>query len=196
MKKGISPTVSFVLIVSIILIGSTAAYFWAAPLVTGIAEPGRVRNLKNQMVSLDYMLRATAHGDINFTNSYELYGPESHMELIPENDTLMLTFIQKASVIGRMNYTSNKQCTYSADRINHERTGIVVAREMNFSRVYVGSKGEGGDTEVMICYDNIDLKYGGVCGTAKTGAPRIIVYMKKSGFNATNNQSIVDINIC
>lgn len=196
MKKGISPTVSFVLIVSIILIGSTAAYFWAAPLVSGIGEPGRIRNLKNQMVSLDYMVRATAHGDVNFSNSYELYAPDAHLELVPENDTLMLTFIQKALVIGRMQGTQNKQCTYGADSINDTRTGIVVAREMNFSRVYVGSKGEGGETEVMICYGNIDLKFGGVCGKAKTGSPRILVYMKKAGFNATTNNSIVSINVC
>ncbi|RLG21801.1 hypothetical protein DRN74_00020 [Candidatus Micrarchaeota archaeon] len=195
MERGISPTVSFVLVVTIILLATAVTYLWAAPIISGINEPGRVRNLKNQMVNLDYMIRATAHGDINFTNSYELYAPGAFLELRPSNDSIVMTFVQKALVIGVVQKNKNTKCSYDAEYLNDTITGIYLGREMNMSRVYWGAKGVG-DAEIMICYDDIDLKFNGVCSKGKTGAPRILVYMKKIGVNATDNRPIVSIDVC
>ncbi len=195
MQRGVSPTVSFVLIVAIIVIASSAAYLWAYPLVNGINEPGKVKNLQNQMISLDYMIRATAHGDINFTNSYELYAPSGYLWLNDTHDKIRLTFLQKAEVIGQMQTTANTDCGYLDDNIHDTDTNIMLAREMNLSRVYWGSKGIG-ETEIMICYNDIDLEFGGICSKGKTGSPRLLVYMKKFGIDSTTGKPKVYINIC
>ena len=196
MRKGISPTVSFVLIVAIILIATVVSYFWAAPIVSGLGEPGRINNLKNQMVSLDYMIRATAHGETNYTNIYEMYLPNAYIELNPENDTLALTFIQKALVIGRRDDTANMDCAYDAETFYDNNTGISLSRELNLSRVYSGSKGEGGETEVLICYTDIDLKFEGSCSRVATGAPRVVAYIKKEGMNASTSKPLVSVTFC
>ncbi|GEM_PF-2188509 len=195
MEKGVSSTISFALILAIILVTAMAAYFWSLTQIDRLGEQGRVNSFRSQMLGLDYALRATAHGDINFQNIFELTIPDGSIYLWPGNDTITLTFLQASSVIGRAGYQSpdNNCSNGSVDFIYDSATNIPLYRTTNNSRVFEGSKGGRGDAEFMICYYNVDLKAGGACAAGR-GGPRVLVQMKK--VNVTNSKPVVNIDMC
>jgi FlaG/FlaF family flagellin (archaellin) len=116
--RGVSPVVSFVLIVAIVITTTMAAYIWASDAVKSMNEPGRIKSLINQFIALDQALKQTAHGDINFTNLFELYYPEGFLELRPGTDSLNYIFVQQARVLG---YTPEKQVmiTWTTDEASN-----------------------------------------------------------------------------
>lgn len=106
--RGVSPVISFVLVVFIVIVSTIAAYLWASDVVKTMNEPGRVKNYVNQFVALDQALKQTARGDYNFTNQFELYHPDSDAFVQVRDDVSAITFIfnQYAQIIG---YTPEKQ---------------------------------------------------------------------------------------
>ena len=104
-SKGVSEVVSFVLILAVIIVTTLAAYLWATQSIEGLNEPGRIKSFINQMTGLDDVIRSTAHGDINFTNTFKLTAPDGFIEVREDADLLVLSFIQKAQVLG---YASKK----------------------------------------------------------------------------------------
>lgn len=204
-SRGVSEIVSFVTIVFIIITATVATYLWAVNAISGLNEPGRSSNYLNQMISLDYMIRSAAHGDMNFTQTFEFYHPTINfetvfLELRPRNATsgtssLALTYNQKASLIGKAGVTTSvTTCDYPERYVLDPRTQIVLYKESNVSRVFKGAKGEGaGAAEIMLCYQDIALVYTGDCGLGKIG-PRTVVKIRK--MNVTNNIPYVSIGLC
>jgi len=197
MRKGVSPTVSFVLTVATIIVLSSGAYIWANDVTKSMDDPGRVNSYYNQMKSLDFLIRETAHGDINFTSRFEFYYPTSDfmnpfLYVIPDSDSLALRFYQNAQVIGYSNTSANETCEGDFVRDNSSR--ITMYRETPNDRVYKGSSGPGaGLAEVMVCYPNIDLVNGQQCASGGSG-PTSTVVIRKTG--VSSGRPVISIDIC
>jgi hypothetical protein len=205
-SRGVSDIVSFITVVFIIMTATVATYLWAVSAISGLNEPGRTSNYLNQMVSLDYIVRSTAHGDINFSHTFEFYHPTiefetTFIELRPWNDTtntsaIALTYNQRAQILGKAGSTTTEtKCLYGSQYVYDARTKIVLYKESNVSRVYKGAKAEGpGAAEIMVCYQDIRLVHSGECGTGKIG-PRTVIRIRK--INVTENGvPVVGIGMC
>lgn len=196
MKRGVSPTVSFTLILAIIITTALAAYFWSLTEIDKLGEQGRVNSFRSQMIGLDYALRSTAHGDINFQNTFELTITDATLFISPGNDTISLTFTQNSGVLGKAAITSaESNCSNSSVNFIYDSSSdISLYRSSNNTRVFEGAKGGGkSDAEFMICYYNVDIKWGGSCSAGR-GGPRALVLMKK--INITNNKPVINVDIC
>jgi hypothetical protein len=198
MKKGISEVVSFVLIITIMITATMAAYLWANATIPTLNEPGRIKSLVNQMISLDGIIKSTAHGDINFTTTYQLYYPDSYFELRNTtrslNSSLMPAIIlrQKLAVLGYSNASTATTCTenYTYD----SSTFLHLYRYNTVNNVYTGAAGSGpGQAEIAICYTNINVTYSGRCVKGKTG-PVVNLKIKKEGVSGT--MPVVSIEVC
>lgn len=99
-NKGITPVISYVLLVGIVVITTSAAYFWAYPHIDRLGEGPKAQNMVNQMESLDYAMRQTIHGEIGFRNSFNLHIPEGSIRLEEDNDKIIFNFQQGTAVVG------------------------------------------------------------------------------------------------
>lgn len=192
MKKGISPIVSYVLVLSIVLTSTIIAFAWALPLSEQLGEEGKVTNYKNQMIGLDYSIRSAAHGDINFVNEYEMHLQEATIFLDSEKNTVYLLFQQRATVLGDPEVTGTLTCDSETEYLRHDLTRIDMYRESNLSRVYQGSAGGPGQAVIAICYSDINLTWEGDCSEGR-GGPRTLVRIKKTG---ATDKPVVSIDLC
>jgi len=198
MRKGVSEVVSFVLVTAIMITATMAAYVWASNSISTLNEPGRIKNLANQMISLDSVVRSVAHGDINFTNKFDLYYPDSYFELRNTtanlNGSLMpvLVITQKSQVLGYTTAYTTPGCNtnYSYDALTH----TTMYRYTTVDNVYVGGQANGpGQAEISICYTGINISYTGNCVRGRSG-PFATINIKKEGI--TGSMPRVSIDIC
>lgn len=200
MMKGVSPTVSFVLVVAIIVTLTMSAYWWASSASGQMAEPGRVANLESQMVSLDSAVRAVAHGDINFSESVDVYHPlmgyeSSTLSVIPDTDKVTLVFRQNVDIIGASsNLSVDNVCEYGEGFVLDNDTGIALWKGPGINRVFKGAQAQGpGVAEIALCYYDIDLVWAGNCMTATTQSMTTVV-LKKTG--VSGGIPVVEIDLC
>jgi len=195
MEKGISPIVSYVMVIAIVLGTTMAAYMWALPLSKEMGEKGRITNLQTQMKGLDYVIRTTAHGDLNFQNKYEMYIPDSFIFIDEGNDSIKLRFQQKTGVFGS-NETAvevKTNCNETSHWLIDNESGIIMYRLGNNSNLFRGAVGPAaGDAEIALCYNNIDLQYSGECAKGK-GGPFATIITKKISYNT---KPVVEISVC
>ena len=206
MKKGVSPAVSFALTLTIIVITAMGAYLWASVEVIKLGEAGKVASFRNQMIGLDYVIRSAAHGDVNFQSSYQIHHPDAILLLGEGNETISLTFIQNAKILGAA-YTLpsgrdpdpgdaiylQKTCSATSEFLFDNSTRISMYRQSNMTRVFEGSRGGAGTAEFMICYYDIDLQFGNKCSKGGSG-PGSIVLIKKT--NVIGSTPVISIDIC
>ncbi len=191
--KGVSPIISYVLVITIVLLTTMAAYTWALPLSRELGEPGKVSNYRNQMIGLDYVIRSTAHGDYNFTTEYEMRVPEATLRIDPDKDSVYLSFVQKTGVIGRPNTTGTTTCNETTWFFYDNLTKVPMYRLNNYSRVFEGAAGYSqAVAEFALCYADIDLVWGGECIKGKP-ASEVVVRVKKIGFT---DKPVVSIDLC
>jgi hypothetical protein len=198
MRKGVSEVVSFVLVLAIMVTATMSAYIWASSSIPTLNEPGRIKNLINQMISLDSVIKSTAHGDINFTTRYEIYYPDGYFELRNTttnlNSSLMpvLMINQKAVILGytgSVATTTGCDANYSYDASTHTK----MYRYTTIDNVYVGAQGSGpGQAEISICYTNINVTAGSACMRGKNG-PFANLNIKKVGVIGTTPQVSIDV---
>ncbi len=197
MRKGVSEVVSFVLITAIMITATMSAYVWASSNINSINEPGRIKNLMNQMIAMDGVIKSVAHGDVNFTSKFELYYPDGYFELrnttANVNSSLMpvLVIRQNAMILG-YNNASTTACgtNYSYDASTH----TTMFRYTTTDNVYVGAQGNGiGQAEMAICYTNINISYGGTCLRGRSG-PFATINIKKEG--VTGSTPVVSMDVC
>ena len=183
------------MILGIVLATTMAAYTWALPLSKEMGEKGRIINLKNQMIGLDYAIRSTVHGDINFQNQYEIYYPNCFLYLDEGNNSIKLIFTQNTGVFGTngSEVSVDVSCNESSDHLLDNETKIIMYREQNTTHVFRGAIGpEAGAAEIAICYPNIDLQFGNRCSKGRSG-PFSTIFIKKTGFST---KPIIEIDIC
>lgn len=188
--KGVSPVVSFMFTVAVVLTLTMTAYLWAVGQVQGMGEPQRARLLVNQMVSLDYAIREAAHGDTNFTTTLDMYYPNAFLRVDQDRNLVAMTFIQGTQTIGYVNATPTA-CCYGCDFIRDAGTNITLARETP-TQTYRGSLG--GTAEIAVCYPDIDIVFSGACSSSRSG-PQAKAYIKKIGLNASG-RPIIGMEIC
>ncbi len=193
--KGVSPVVSYVLILAIVLSATMAAYMWAFPMSRELGELGRVNALKNQMIGLDYVIRATAHGDVNFTNEYEMHLQDATIRLDEDKDVIYLSFTQNTGVLGRASQNGSTTCNSTSNFLYDPLTLVPMFKESNYSRLFQGAAGNtAGPAEFALCYYDVDLQWEGHCIRGKTGTgTTILVKVKKTGFNT---KPVVSIDVC
>ena len=197
MRKGVSEVVSFVLIAAIMITSTMAAYVWANSNINSINEPGRIKNLLNQMIALDGVVKYVAHGDVNFSSKFELYYPDGYFELrnttANVNSSLMpvLVIRQNAMILGYTNASTTVCGTnYSYDASTH----TTLFRYTTTDNVYVGAQANGpGQAEMAICYTNINISYGGDCLRGRSG-PFATINIKKQG--VTGSKPVVSMDVC
>jgi len=199
MRKGVSEVVSFVLVLAIMVTATMAAYIWASASIPTLNEPGRIKNLVNQMISLDSAIKSTAHGDTNFTTKFELYYPDCYFELrnmttnLSSNLMPVLMLNQRSVVLG---YTGSIATTTGCD-VNYSydaSTHIKMYRYTTIDNVYVGAQANGpGQAEISICYTTINITAGSNCMRGKAG-PYANLNIKKVGVMGTT--PIVSIDVC
>jgi len=198
MRKGVSEVVSFVLVLAIMITATMSAYIWASSSIPSLNEPGRIKNLINQMISLDSVIQSTAHGDINFTTKYEIYYPDGYFELrnmtTSLNGSLMpvLVINQKAMVLGyagSVATTTGCDANYSYDASTHTK----MYRYTTVDNVFVGAQANGlGQAEISVCYTNINVTAGSTCMRGKNG-PFANLNIKKKGVLGTIPQVSIDV---
>jgi FlaG/FlaF family flagellin (archaellin) len=197
MRKGVSEVVSFVLIVAIMITATMSAYVWASSNINSINEPGRIKNLMNQMIALDGVIKSVAHGDVNFTSRFELYYPDGYFELrnttANASNNLMPVLIirQNAMVLGYANVSATGCGTnYSYDSSTH----TTLFRYTTTDNVYVGAQANGpGQAEMAICYTSVNISYGGTCLRGKSG-PFAAITIRKEG--VTGSVPVVSMDVC
>ena len=195
MNRGISPVISYVMVIAIVLASTMAAYMWALPLSKEMGEKGRITNLKSQMIGLDYVIRSTVHGDINFQNQYEMYFPDCFLYLDEGNNSIKLVFTQNTGVFGTngSEVSVNVSCNASADHLLDNATRIIMFREHNTTHVFRGAIGPyAGTAEIAICYPDVDLQFGNKCSKGKNG-PFSTILIRKTGFTT---KPVIEIDIC
>ncbi len=99
MKKGVSPVISYVMIVAIVMMTASAAYMWAYPHMQKLGESAKSKSLSNQVRSLDYAVRQAAHGGVGFLNSLELYTESGTIRLDKDKNLITFTFQQGVEAI-------------------------------------------------------------------------------------------------
>ncbi|NYZ80172.1 hypothetical protein H0N95_02890, partial [Candidatus Micrarchaeota archaeon] len=160
--KGVSQIISYVMIVTIVLTSTMIAYAWALPLSEQLGERGKVNNFKNQMIGLDYVIRSAAHGDVNFTNEYEMQMQDAALLLNEENDVVYLVFQQRSAILGKTDETGTVDCDAATEYLLDNSTRLNLFRDSNFTRVFGGSGGGPGVAEFAVCYYDVNLSWGGV----------------------------------
>lgn len=196
MRKGVSEVVSFVLVVAIMIIATMSAFVWANNSIGSLNEPGRIKNLVNQMIALDGTVKSVAHGDINFTSKFELYYPDGYFELrnmtgaISADLMPALTIKQNSMILGYTNVSAIR-CgdNYSYDSLTH----TTLFRYSAGSNVFVGAQGNGpGQAEIALCYTNINITFGGLCMRGKTG-PFATLNIRKEGMVGAVPRVAIDV---
>jgi len=197
MKKGVIPVISYTLLVAIIVITTSAAYFWAYPHMEKLGEGAKSQTLLNQMQSLDYVIRQASHGSVGFQNSVTLHLPEGHIMLDQENDKIVLTYEQEVSSIGVVPIDPEEDVTHHCkgdpERINNSRTGIITRRIGEYSQVYTGAAGAPGTAHITLCYPETNLTWAGRCIQGR-GGPKTEVLIEKT--EISNNQPVMEIDFC
>ncbi len=197
-NKGITPVISYVLLVGIVVITTSAAYFWAYPHIDRLGEGPKAQNMVNQMESLDYAMRQTIHGEIGFRNSFNLHIPEGSIRLEEDNDKIIFNFQQGTAVIGYIPEPNDIEtpinCTEDLEYILDERTNIIGSKIGEYSQLYAGSTGAPGTAILTLCYPNVELVWQGKCIRGR-GGPRTNVLMEKKGINE-EGKPVISIDFC
>ncbi len=197
MQKGVSPTVSFVLSIALLVIFTIATYTWASASIEGLGEEGRIKGYYNQMATLENIMKETARGDENFTSRVYFYHPthnyvSPYLLVDPDHDRITLTLTQEATVIGKANGSANESCGY--DYLLDNTTGITMYRVNEYQTLYQGAAGPGpGEIEFSVCLPNVDIVWGGNCAKGKTGPSTTIVLRK---VNITAGKPVLSVDLC
>lgn len=198
MRKGVSPVISYVLIVAIVVTTASAAYLWAYPHMKKLGEGAKGESLVNQIESLDYAVRQVSHGEVGFRNTFQLYVPEGGIRVNEEHNHIAFSFRQGVGVVPNVNPPEGKKidstCTENSTYINDSVTGLILKRDPSNPYVYKGATSSPGNAEVLLCYPNVNLTWRGQCIRGASG-PRISVLMEKMNITEDGKRK-VSIDFC
>ncbi len=194
-KKGISPVVSYVLIVAIVVIISIGSYIWADYTQRQFKDKLVVKDMESQMVGLDTLVREVAHGDTNYTLTHTIYYQSGTMDVVAGNDWIRYITQTKSEIYKSISQTpdANDSCTSDSVTILDSQTQIKM-NKIPFTNVYRGSSGNelGQRVEMVDCFPNIDIVVGEGC-IGKSG-PSSRITIKKIGYSGS--KPVVQVGIC
>lgn len=194
MHKGVSPAMSYVLLLAIVVILSISAYVWGNYEISRLEDLPIAYNAEAQMIGIDQLIQSVAHGDINFTTVMDLYYPKGVMQVDEDNDTIKYTVQLNGKIYEAVTGTATSCCP-NCTIIQDENTGVKMVR-IYYTNVFRGSTGDelAQLVEITACYDDIDIQADAVC-IGKSG-PRAQLTARKLGYNPSNNKPIVRVRIC
>lgn len=195
MRKGVSPAVSYVLLLAIVVIISVSAYVWGDYEVRRLQDAPIAHNMESQLISIDQLVQAVSHGDTNFTVVMNLYYVKGIMQVDASDNWIKYTAELNADVYDRVTDTANTTCDSGTYVVQDTNTGIKMTR-MQYTNVFRGSTGDPQkqSVEMVVCYDDIQLNESAGC-KGKSG-PRAELTAKKVGYNATAGIPVVEVRIC
>ena len=195
MKKGISPAVSYVMMLAIIVIISVSAYVWGDYEVRRLQDAPIAHNIESQMISIDQLIQAVSHGDTNFTSTMNLYYLKGIMQVDASHDWIKYTAELNANVYDRVTDTANTTCDEYTYIVEDTDTGLRMTR-MVYTNVFRGGSGDSQkqSVEIVVCYHNIQINESVGC-IGKSG-PRAQLTVRKIGYNSTANKPVVEVRIC
>lgn len=195
MRKGVSPAVSYVLLLALVVIVSVAAYIWGDYEVRRLEDTPIAHNIESQMISADQLVQAASHGDTNFTVVTKLYYSKGVMQVDAAKNRIEYNAELNANIYSKVTENANATCNDSTYVIEDSDTGIKMTR-MKYTHVFRGSTGdtEKQGVEIAICYDGIQINEASGC-KGKSG-PRAELTARKIGYNASSGKPIVEVGIC
>ena len=194
MQKGVSPVMSYVLIVALVITVAMSAYFWANYEIDRMENIPIAHNVEAQFIAADSAIQSVAHGDINFTTYMTLYYPKGVVMLEANNDWLKYVGQINAQVYSKeAEETSvNATCCTDCNVIRDNATTIVMTK-IPYTRVYRGAQGTYNQyVEIVACYTDIDLVAASGC-LGKSG-PVSKLILRKTGYN--NTKPVVEVKVC
>ncbi|GEM_PF-5762755 len=193
--KGISPVLSYVLIIAIVVIISIGSYLWADYSQRQFKDKLIVKDMENQMVGLDALIQEVAHGDINYTITHTVYYQTGTLRVEADKDWIMYITQANSEIYQTISASEDAtdSCTSSSVTILDSDTQIKMAR-IPFTNVYRGASGNelGQRVEIVACFPDIDITVGEGC-IGKSG-PSSRVIIKKIGYSGT--KPVVQVGVC
>ncbi len=193
-NRGISPVVSYVLILALLVIIAIGSYMWATYTQERLQDKMVVTNMENQMIGLATVIENVAHGDINYTLTQTVYYPKGILEVEPEKDWIRFIVQTNSEVYPIEDRVPEAldSCTSSSIVIQDSDTSVTMSK-VPFTSLYRGAVGNelGERVEMVICFPDIDLVTGGGC-IGKSG-PSSRVTIKKIGYAGTKPRVMVQI---
>ncbi|MCK4327749.1 MAG: hypothetical protein KAW41_04700 [Candidatus Diapherotrites archaeon] len=194
MRKGVSPAVSYVLLLALVVIMSVAAYLWGTYEIQRLQDTPIAHNMESQMISVDQLIQSVSHGDINFTTRMNLYYAKGVMQVDAAHNWVKYTAQLNAEVYDRITETPNATCNSTTYVIQDSDTGIKMSR-MPYTNVFRGGTGQGSQAiEMVACYDDVQIEESIIC-KGRSG-PRAQLTARKLGYNGTSSKPIVEVKIC
>jgi hypothetical protein len=196
MNRGVSPAVSYVLLVALSIIVAVGAYVWGTYEVNRLQDQPIASNMEAQMVSIDQVVQSVSHGDTNFTTVIEVFYPKGVMQVDEDNDWIKWSGQLNANIYDLpIEGTANATCNSSTYLIQDSTTTVKMSRIL-YSNVFRGSTGDQSAqfVEIVACYTDIDITADATC-RGKSG-PRAQIIARKTGYNSTAGKPIVQVRVC
>lgn len=195
-QRGITPIVSYVLILTILIIIAVGSYIWASYMQNKLQDNVVVSVMQNEMISLGNLVENVAHGDINYTSTMTVYYPSGLLEVDPDRgwiEYITQTQSQVYPIPTELPPASVDKCNSTASAINDTDTGITLVK-LPFTHFYRGATGgyAGERVEQVVCFPDIQIVAGNGC-LGKSG-PSSQVIIKKIGYNGT--KPVVQVGVC
>ena len=196
MRKGISPAVSYVLLLALIVIMSAGAYIWGDYEVRRLQDTPIAHNMESQMVSIDELVQAAAHGDVNFTATMNLYYTKGVVEV--SNGWVKYTAELNARAyekVGGGNDSCDRDVHPGTYMLDDPATGVTMTK-MQYTNVFRGGTEyeQRQLVEIVACFPDIEIGQAASC-IGKSG-PRAQLTARKTGFNAGTGKPVVEVSVC
>jgi hypothetical protein len=199
MKKGISPAVSYVLL---LVVGSTMAilaFTWGQYEITKLKEIPIIPRVESEMTSIGRRVKEVSTGDINFTTVFDVDYTKGNMFVDQDKDWIKYTASIQANVYpGEINEVGlGTTCDDDTYLIEDPVTQVKMSRIAN-TNVFRGARGSRGGgaqfVEIVACFDDIQINANPNC-KGKSG-PTATMTMKYVGYNSSASKPIVEVGIC
>lgn len=195
MKKGVSPAVSYVMMLAVIVTISVAAYVWGDYEVRRLQDAPIAHNIEAQMISIDQLIQAVSHGDTNFTSTMNLYYTKGIMQVDGTRGWIKYTAELNAEVYDRVTDAADTACDEDTIILQDTSTGIKMTK-LVYTNVYRGSTGDPQQqlVEIVACYPDIQINESSDC-RGKSG-PRAQLTVRKIDYNSAEGKPVVEVRIC
>ncbi len=193
-KKGVSPVVSYVLILALLVTIAVGSYIWATYTQERLQDRMVVSNMENQLVGLATIIENVAHGDVNYTLTQTVYYPKGLLEVESDKDWIRFIVQTNSEVYPKTESVPQTvdYCTSTSTTIQDSETTVTMSK-IPFTNLYRGAIGNelGQRVEMVICFPDIDLVSGEGCIGKSGPSSRVIV--RKIGYAGTKPRVMVQI---
>ncbi len=189
-----SPVISYVLILAILVTIAVGSYIWANYTQTRMQDNIVVSNMESQMIGIGNTIENVAHGDINYTLTMNMYFPRGILDVQASKDWIRFIVQTNSLIYNPVNTSPDAidSCTDKSIIIEDNDTKINLTK-MPFTNMYRGAVGNavGERVEIVTCFPDIDLVTGEGC-IGKSG-PTARLVIKKVGYTGLKPKVMVEI---